>query len=805
MTQLNVRLGCRRLAHWRQARHSTVSIICMILICCVIAPATLLAQNTGQILGRVTDTTGAAIPDARVTARLPGTGLVRTASSNNDGTFTLPALPIGTYVVVVETPSFKKFENQKVTVDAEHNVRLDVSLEPGIVTQQVTVNDIPAQIDLGSATMGTLIPDELLQELPLNGRNVIGVAQILPGVTNVSAPTLFTGDRSGPTLNASGARSSSNLLLMDGLMHNSLFRGTGQNYPPPDALAQVEVLSNQYSAMYGHFDGAIVNVITKSGSNAFHGATWEYLQNTAFNASNYLTKLTPAVHQNQFGTQISGPILRDRLFFTASYEGIRIGSQGTGSSALPPTTAERLGDLTGDVPSGKSAGAYLLNPNFPTYKYHSALLPLLPAGCAAALGTGQFIPNATIPTVCLNSVSQNINNKYVPTPNGPNGTLIQTFPNSSSADNGFGRLDLHFGQHTIDGRYYILQSQQLLYNTGTNAVPVYAVQNDNGRNQSISINDTYILSPRLLNIFRIGYNRMTLAQSPSDRTSLHDLGSSFPVLGPSNLPAVSVSSRISLATTSTNDQTDVNQDLDLVDEVSYTRGNHNLQFGVEYMRLQYLNRSWFESQGSFSFNGTYTGNAMADYLLGFSSQIAVESPELEQSGIQNNMFLYAQDSWKVHRRLTLNLGLRYELPYPWYQPQNYWGSFAPGVQSVKFPTAPKGLVFPGDPGVPPGLVPTRYLSFAPRLGFAYDLLGNGKTAIRGGFGIFYDAIDSNVIQNVEQPFVYQFTLSGPFGLSNPLANGPVIPTTVNLQNPVHMWNPSTSAYSSNYCAILRWI
>lgn len=791
-------LDPRRQVREERSRRCSALTTAAILIWCSMfaAPATIVAQNTGQILGRVTDTTGAAIANARVKAQMPGTGLTRSTACGADGTFTLPALPIGTYTLSVEAPSFRRFENQNVVVDAEHNVRLDVSLQPGDVTQQVTVVDLPPQVDTSSDTMGTLVPDELVQELPLSGRNVIGVTQILPGVTNVSAPTLFTGDRSGPTLNASGARSSSNLLLLDGVMHNSLFRGTGQNYPPPDALAQVEVLSNQYSAMYGHFDGAIVNVITKSGSNRFHGSAWEYVQNTAFNASNYLTRLTPASHHNQFGTQISGPILRNRLFFSASYEGIRIGGQGTGSSGLPPTAAERAGDLTADA-QGRNPNTFLKNPNYPAGSNYSSLALLLPAGCAVALGTGQFISNARIPAVCLNPVSQTIATKYLPVPNRPDGTLVQIYSNPQTADNGFGRLDLHFGNHTIDGRYYILQSQQLGYNTSGNAVPVYEVLNDNARNQSISINDTYVISSSLLNVFRAGYNRMTLAQSPTDRTSLHDLGSTFPVLGPGDLPAVSISSRVSLATTSTNDQSDINEDLDFVDAVSYTRGSHSLQFGAEHLRLQYLNRTWFESQGAFTFNGTYTGNALADYLFGFASQIAVESPELEQSGIQNNMFLYAQDNWKALPRLTLNLGLRYELPYPWYQPQNYWCTFKPGVQSSKIPTAPRGLLYPGDPGVPRGLVPTRYLDFAPRIGFAYDVFGNGRTAIRGGFGIFYDAIDSNIIQNQVQPFVYQFSLSGPFGFSNPLANGPVIPTSVNLRNPVFSGTPQLNYPSAH--------
>ncbi|MFP5227317.1 MAG: hypothetical protein ACLGXA_06775, partial [Acidobacteriota bacterium] len=198
--------------------------------------------------------------------------------------------------------------------------------------------------------------------------------------------------------------------------------------------------------------------------------------------------------------------------------------------------------------------------------------------------------------------------------------------------------------------------------------------------------------------------------------------------------------------------------------------------------------------GQFTFTGTFTGDSMADYMFGFVNNAVAESPQIEQSGIQNNAYLWFQDDWKVTPRLTLNLGLRYELPFPWYQPQNWWATFRPGEQSTRIPSAPVGLVFPGDHGVPRGEVPTRYYDFAPRFGFAYDVFGNGRTAVRGGFGIFFDAFGANVIQNNTQPYVFQFSPNvTPASISDPYASGPTFPSTVNLSNPTFK-TPFTLTY-----------
>jgi hypothetical protein len=264
---------------------------------------------------------------------------------------------------------------------------------------------------------------------------------------------------------------------------------------------------------------------------------------------------------------------------------------------------------------------------------------------------------------------------------------------------------------------------------------------------------------------------------------ISDLGGNFPLFGPKIPPLLGVVSRFTAGSSTSGDATIVNQSWNVSDNINWVANGHTIKAGAELLKLRYLNRSAFMTQGAFPFTGEITGDSAADFVLGRMPWMQVASPLLEQAGSQTNSYYFIQDDWRIHPRLTLNFGLRYELPLPWVHPNDFWGTLRPGESSQVIPNAPKGMVFPGDAGIARGLVSTDKNNIAPRFGFAWDPFGHGRTAIRGGYGIFYDSINADVIQNSSQPYRYSFTFPTPLSLTDPLAGKPEIPLTVDLANP----------------------
>ncbi len=715
---------------------------------------TVLAQNTGTIYGTVSDPSGLGIPGAAVTATHANRGATRSARTGSQGEYILPLLPAGTYNLHVEASGFKTFQQQGITLSPNANVRADAGLEIGSVAESIRVTGEATLVDSRSSTVGTLIDPRRVVELPIDGRNVVGLAVLLPGVSNISAPQTFTGDRSGPSVSVSGSRGNNNLFLFDGAQHNGFYRNTGLNYPPPDALQEVKVLTNTFSAEYGRNSGAIFNAVTKSGTNEIHGAAWEFLRNHALNARNFFAPSEkPQLIQNQFGFAVGGPIRKDKLFLFGSYEGLRIRPAALGSSAFPLTAAERGGDFSGS----KAIRDPLTGQPFP----------------------GNLIPSARLDTVARNLVAKT---ELMPLPNRPDGQLVFTFPSPSDNKTYLLRADYNLGQHTIDGRYNYNLAEQRIYNGN---IPSYATADLSTPTHSVTVGDTFTLTPNLLNQARLSYNRFFPDRVIVNPFHLTDLGGKFPVITRTP-PSIAIAGRVNLASSSHGNESNFNQSWQVDENIQWTKGAHSVKAGLEIFRWRYFYEAAYQTQGVFTFGGEMTGNSAADFMLGKSSSMIVASPPIS-AGVRNlNAYSYIQDDWKIHRRLTLNVGLRYELTLGGMYPnEELTSTFRPGQRSQMIKTAPVGVVFPGDPGIPGGTVPADKNNFAPRAGLVWDPFGSGRTAVRAAFGVFYDILNADAFDSSNnQPFRYQFTINTPPSLTDPLQGFPPLPLTVNRTDPM---------------------
>ena len=829
------------------------------------------AQNTGSIFGSVADKTGAMVPSASVTVADTEHGVTRTVKTNGSGEFLIPSLPVGNYILTAGSPNFETSVITDIKVDAETNIKEQVTLVPGSASESITVEDTSGSvIDPRSATLATMLDPKMIEDLPIDGHNVVALSALLPGVVDVNAPSTFTGDTKGPTYSASGSRSTQNLMLFDGLMWNNLFYNTGINYPSPNALQEVSILLNNYKAQYGRNAGSVFNVLTKRGTNKIHGAAWDYLQNQYFNAADYLSHVNPKFNQNQFGATIGGPILRDKLYFFGAYQQL-IGHLQTTGSALTPGYAERglgpngvgtnacntagpfagmscasfLSEVTSIVAGVPTAGKFInpllvagtsgsqATPDITAAMYNSAYQQAGGTGqspCIGLLnqaatfaathlyaGTNKiqptYAPYAELPTPCLNPVISNLFNSpvtpgssqlTVPVPN-LNGFAVTKTPAPTGDKNVLIRADYNpTSSHSFDVRYNVFTSNSdapLGVDSQSQGVATYALLSQHAKSNFANLGYQWIISSNLLNNLRFGYKRFEATQFPDDRRTLANFGGNFVEPGLPTMPAISISNAFNLGTSNQGYQDHINENVELSESLSWTKGNHNVQGGFNFLRLQYLTRS--DYPGQLSFSTTFTGVSIADALSGLQNSVSAQN-RLLQGGIQHNVFSYIQDDWRASSKLTLSLGVRYELPFQWFEPHGQSATFVPGLQSVVFPHAPGGLGFPGDPTVLPSLVPTDFNGIAPRVGFSYDTTGAGKFLIRGGFGIFFDAVNANVI-GVGQPYHYSFfRLLPPGGPSNPLAtygvdaNGAPNGTTLSIPDHFDKAHPLFIAPYSNF-------
>ncbi len=733
---------------------------------------------TGKITGVVADPSGATIAGAAVTVKNIETNVAQRTTTDSSGNYQALQLPIGLYRIAVNATGFQQtIIESKTALQINETLRVDVVLQLGKLTDTVTVESATSQVETENSTIGGSVTGKAIFELPLNGRNTLDLLKTQSGVSATNPDSTAPGSYS-----IGGMRTDSITYLLDGGLNNNLLDNGVVANPNPDAIAEFRVLENNYSAEYGRNAGGIVSVVTKSGTNQFHGTAFDYLRNDFFDANTFFNNQqslpVPVLKRNQFGGTIGGPILKNKLFFFFSYEGQRQTSLDVSPGKVTAfTPAEAGGDFSQS--SGSSLVAAFLQAN-PYYQSDPSL---------AAQG---IIDPATIDPVAKAYVSKGL------IPIAPSGFL---FPQGSAKNNFneyLGKIDYSITyKDTITGTF-TSNDNPVLFPFGYNGVnnsssPPYNVSGFPVSYTTTtylgSLAYTHTFTPTLLNEFRVTAQRLVNHQAvpASVNPTALELGANLPSDEPTGPPLLFFyGSNVTTGPSYQGPTTEANNTYGFADNVSWTKGLHNLKLGFYFSPYQNNTVYDYFINGGYFFYGPSTsvgsGLDLADFLMGNPDEYS-QSPKAPSNIRSHQYAAFAQDAWRVSKRLTLTFGLRYEYAQPKYDTQGRTFSFIPGLQSQRFPNAPPGLVFPGDPGAPAGSNFPDKTNFSPRFGFAYDVFGNAKTSIRGGFGMFYDILkgEDNLQFNGQPPFfayadIYpaSYSGSGPTPLQDPFVSADAV-------------------------------
>jgi hypothetical protein len=703
------------------------------------------AVSTSQISGFVQDTSGLAIPSADVKAVQTDTGLTRTVQTGTDGGYTLPNLPVGPYQLTVSKAGFASYVQSGIVLQVNTNPVINASLRVGTVSEAVEVVAGAAMVETQSNGVGQVIDQQRVVELPLNGRQATDLIYLSGGATTAPAGDLNS-NKNYPTqtISVGGGLPNAISYLMDGASNNDPFNNLNLPFPFPDALQEFKVETSAVPARYGQHAAAAVNVVTKSGGNALHGDLFEFLRNGVFNARDFFALSRDSLKRNQFGGTAGSAIRRDKLFFFAGYQGTIVRSDPPSSINTVPTQAMLNGDFTA---------------------YASAQCQGTNKTLAAP-----FVNNQIAPTL-LNPVALNLL-KHVPAGAGPCGVIQYGIINDNREHQVLGRIDSTLSdKHTLFGRYFIANYNNPVKDSPSNVLAL----NKTGvadQAQSFVLGDNYIFSQRNISSFRVAMNRTRGYRVVAPYFSPADLGSNVysPLAGFTGISVGSGTAGFALGTGATNPGYFNSLDYQLAEDFDMIRGSHQITVGVNYIHAIMNTLNNRPTNGQFTFSGQATGLAMADFLTGTASGGFVQGNQVFDNDRANFIGIYAQDSWKYNRRITLNYGIRWEPYLPEYNHNSFADHFDPalfaqGKVSSVYTNAPAGLIFPGDSGFPgQSNTARKWNQFAPRVGVVIDPRGDGRMTIRASYGVFYDT---------PQLFFYtRFANNPPWGaqISLPTAN-----------------------------------
>jgi Carboxypeptidase regulatory-like domain len=815
----------------------STTIASIVLILFLALPSTLTAQGTGgRIIGRVADPSGAVLANVKVTATNEATGVGRDSATNENGDYVFPEMPVGVYALTFELSGFKKEVRHGAELQLNAVITLNMTMQIGQTQEVIDVTSEAPLVDTASTQLGAVVDDRTVSTLPLNSRDTYQFLQLQPGVMSTvgSSNSVVYGSDSAGAVSVNGGRGRSNNFSVNGGDANDLFVNLPTVQPTPDSIQEFRVITNTFDAEYGRNSGSVVNVVTKSGTNQFHGDVYEFFRNKVLNSQGYFDTVKPQFNQNQFGGTFGGPIKKDRTFFFASYEGRRIRQGIPSPQVTVPTAQERpsatqpfadFSDTAGFDPS-----AILANPGMLDSRAGCDQAVGFAGGIPAGTAYTTLFPNSHIPLACMDPTAVDLL-QLVPTPaNG--GNTIQTVPTEPIRGDQFTvKVDHRINEKQNLSIYYYFNDDRTVQPfsffelAGANVPGFGSILAE--RFQQWNISHTWTINNNTVNEFRFNYNRegqgtfqhpqnTELVQnacppapswlttpvpcfsdgSSSNATGIHPgLGA-----GREGLPFISVAGGFSLGNNSEGELPQVGNSFQWSDNLTRVHSNHTFKFGADVRRQRFDQTLYFNVSGEQLFfgggqNDTITtnndgsSNLYPNYLLGMPDQFGEGSAQSEH--VRSTAFyVFAQDSWKIKPNITLNYGLRWEFNTPIADISHHVQTFRPGQSSTVYPCVdtantdcgsqtPIGLVVPGDQGVPPGLTQSYYKAIAPRIGIAWSPGKSGKTSFRAGFGMFYNPIEQLVLE--------QFGAEPPFGgsiiLSETQFNTPFVSQDANTVYP----------------------